>query len=336
MRTQVCITIDTEFNIAGAFADPDRRQPLGPDNVTCPVGDKEHGLGFLLETFKTHEIAATFFVETLQSSYFGDAPMGRIVNRILDAGQDVQLHVHPCWRTFRDPQWRRSLVPNSPPKDNCDTLSTAELEALIAEGVAGLVRLGAPAPVAMRTGNLRASKAVYGAMAACGLRLASNVGVALHRPTDPALALKGGRHWVEGVLELPVLTYTQLALGGRRFDRLLTTTATSFAETRALLRQARADGVATVVLLTHPFEFVKGDRLDPAAQRRNRVNQRRLQRTCAFIAAHPDEFDAVSFADAAPGWLSGAPEPAPSLRAPLLPVLARIAENKANDLIPAF
>ena len=131
-------------------------------------------------------------------------------------------------------------------------------------------------------------------------------------------------------------TYTQFALGARRFDRLLTTTATSFLETRSLLWQARAAGVPTVVLLTHPFEFVKGDRLDPSARRVNRVNQRRLQRMCEFLASHPAEFEAVSFAGAAPGWLNGGPAPAPALKAPLLPVLARIAENKANDLIPAF
>jgi hypothetical protein len=42
------------------------------------------------------------------------------------------------------------------------------------------------------------------------------------------------------VLEVPVLTYTQLAFGARSYDRLLTTTATSAAELQALLWQARA------------------------------------------------------------------------------------------------
>ena len=39
MRTQVCITIDTEFGIGGAFADPDACRPIGERNVTCEVGD---------------------------------------------------------------------------------------------------------------------------------------------------------------------------------------------------------------------------------------------------------------------------------------------------------
>ncbi|HZF43741.1 MAG TPA: hypothetical protein VEZ48_10065 [Sphingomonadaceae bacterium] len=336
MPTQVCITIDTEFSIGGAFGDPVNRRPLGPENVTCPVGSDEHGLRFLLETFAAHGVSATFFVETTQSTYFGDDPMRRLVERILEARQDVQLHVHPCWRTFRDPQWGASVSADSPPNDNCDQLAETELSELIDEGLATLRRYGVAAPVAMRTGNLRASRGVYRAMAACGLRLASNVGVGLIRPADDSLVLRGGRHWIEGVLEVPVLTYTQLEVGARSYDRLLTTTATSAAEMQALLWQARACDVPTVVILTHPFEFIKGERANPASHRVNRVNQSRLQQTCQFIADNPSDFEAVSFASAAPGWLEGAPVADPDLKAPLLSVLARMAENKANDLIPAI
>jgi hypothetical protein len=116
-------------------------------------------------------------------------------------------------------------------------------------------------------------------------------------------------------------------------ERLLTTTAASWAETEALLWRARRAQLPTVVLLTHPFEFIKGDKLDSARHRINRINQRRLRRMCAFIAANPADFEAVSFADAAPGWLRDGAVPSPALKAPLLPVLARMVENKANDLV---
>jgi hypothetical protein len=131
------------------------------------------------------------------------------------------------------------------------------------------------------------------------------------------------------VLEVPVLTYRQLGRG----DRLFTTTATSRAETESLLWAAREVGTETVVLLTHPFEFIKGDRLDPARQRRNRINQSRLERLCAFLAENDGEFESVSFARAAPAWLAAPDQPEPSLSAPLLPVIGRMVENKANDLI---
>ena len=335
MRTQICITIDTEFSIGGAFADPEARTPIGEPNVTCAVGGREQGLGFLLDTFARHGIPATFFVEALQTVWFGDAPMAAIVRRILDAGQDVQLHLHPCWTAFADPDWPRKLG-STPPDDNCDGRSEAELKALIETGIAALERWGAPRPVALRTGNLRADKAVYRAMRACGLPVASNVGVALVRPADPDLVLAGGRRRIEGVLEVPVLTYTQLRLGARRFDRLFTTTACGWAETEALLWAARDARVETLVLLTHPFEFVKGPKLDPARRVRNRINQRRMEKLCAFLATHRREFQAVSFGQAAPRWLAARDQAPPALSAPLLPVLRRIAENKANDLVRAL
>lgn len=328
MRTQVCITIDTEFSIGGAFADPDRRTPIGAANVTCEVDGREQGLGFLSQTFARYGTRATYFVETLNAHWFGDREMGAIVERILADGQDVQLHLHPCWAAFRDPDWKRT-VRRGAPDDHCDGRSEAELRDMIGAGIETLKRMGAPRPVALRTGNLRADRNVYRAMLACGLPLASNVGLALSRPADPELRLRGGRHRIEGVLEVPVLTYGP-------GERLFTTTACSAGETEALLREARRQRVETVVLLTHPFEFIKGDRLDPARQRRNRINQKRMERLCAFIAEHPDEFEAVSFGAAVDGWLAGPEAPEPRLSAPLPRVLARMIENKANDLVAAL
>ena len=325
VRTQVCITIDTEFSIGGAFAEPDLRRPIGAPNVTCEVGGREQGLGFLLETVARHGTAATFFVETMNVHWFGESEMRPIVERILAAGQDVQLHLHPCWTAFARPDWRETAA-CSTPDDNCDGRGEAELCALIRAGIATLERMGAPRPIALRTGNLRADRNVYRAMRACGLTLASNVGLGLVAPDDPALRLRGGRHRIEGVLEVPVLTYGP-------GNRLLTITGCSSTETEALLRQAHDQGAETIVLLTHPFEFIKGDRLDPARQRRNRINQQRLERLCAFLAAHPDEFESASFLAAAPVWLAAPDMSEPDLKAALPHVLRRMVENKANDLV---
>src|SRR5947209_7251871 len=93
---EVCITIDTEFSIGGNFGNPDL-PPIAAPIVLGPSGGKEHGLGFLLDNFSEFGIRATFFVEALQTAYFGDEPMGGIARRIADAGHDVQLHLHPCW-----------------------------------------------------------------------------------------------------------------------------------------------------------------------------------------------------------------------------------------------
>ena len=335
MRTEVSITIDTEFSIAGAFDDPENRQPIGEEQVLCRVAGREQGLGFLLDTFQRHGIAATFFVEALNTAYFGDQPMGGIVQRILEAGQDAQLHIHPCWDAFRDEDWAER-VRREAPSDRCDGRRVEELEQLIGLGLAAFERWGAPRPVALRTGNLRADRAVYQAMARQDLRLASNLGVAYQPPDDPSLDLAGGRHWIDGVLELPILSYTQLAMGGRRWRRMLAITASSWREIESLLWQARAAGISPVVVITHPFEFIKGPRGEADKRQPNRINQARLERLCRFIAAHPEDFTSASFGAAGPAWLEAAPQDQPDFSAPLLPVLARMVQNKANDLIPAL
>ena len=335
MRTEVSITIDTEFSIAGAFDDPANRTPVGEQQVACRIDGQEHGLGFLLETFARYGTSATFFVEALNTAYFGDGPMGGVVERILAAGQDAQLHLHPCWAFFRHDDWIER-VKRDTPSDRCDGRGLEELEELIGLGLAAFARWGAPRPIALRTGNLQADRAVYQAMARQGLRLASNLGVAYQLPADPSLDLAGGRHWIDGVLELPILSYTQLAFGSRRWRRMLAITASSGREIEALLWQARAAGISPIVVITHPFEFIKGGRADGDKRQPNRINKARLERLCRFIAEHPDDFTSASFGAAGPAWLEAAPLDQPDLTAPLLPVLGRMVENKANDLIPAL
>src|SRR5258708_38713121 len=118
-------------------------------------------------------------------------------------------------------------------------------------------------------------------MAASGLRLASNVGLAMYRADDAALRLRGGLHWIDGVLEAPVLTYTE-RVGGWHRPRLLSPLSASWPEMRALLWAARRSGLSPVVLITHPFEFIKSSDLQFPRITRNRLVQRRFAALCRF------------------------------------------------------
>jgi hypothetical protein len=88
-----------------------------------------------------------------------------------------------------------------------------------------------------------------------------------------------------------------------------------------------------MVILTHPFEYVKGD--VPGGERclPNRVNQRRLESLCRFLTENSEDYSAVSIGEAASRWTAeGSTEP-PYLQAPMLPALGTMLENKANDLL---
>ena len=181
------------------------------------------------------------------------------------------------WTWFDAPAWRARLA-DGRPNDDADGRSPAELIAWIRRGQAAFARWGLPPPVALRTGNLRADRSVYQAMAACGLSIASNVGRGLFEPRDPALRLDAGIHRIGGVLELPVLSYAEHALPGRPRAKCLTVAGASFAETRFLLERAHQAGAPAVVLLTHCHEFARGD---PAGELRpNPTSQRRLRALC--------------------------------------------------------
>jgi hypothetical protein len=335
-RTQVCITVDTEFSIAGTFAAPQERKPVAEPIVHCEVNGSEQGLGFLLQTFADFDIKATFFVEALNHCYFGDGPMRAISSRIVSSGQDVQLHVHPCWLYFRDPGWMDRLT-TTRPNDSFIGRPMGEMVELFRMGMSAFARWELPPPIAFRTGNLQADSAIYRAASEVGLKVSSSVGLGGPAPpTEPRLRISGGRRRVEDVLELPVLSYKELPMGAIERHHLLTVTGTSYREAEHLLWAARNAGISPVVLLTHPFEYAKSADSDYVRLAVNRVNQKRLVKLCKFLKRHSDDFAAVSFAEGAPRWLEAKDFDAPTLRAPLTASVGRMIENKLNDWIWSY
>lgn len=217
LKTEICITVDVEYNIAGTFWQPERFKPIGDEAVHCVVNGRENGLGFILDSLNRGGLTGTFFTEALQTTYFGDEPMGRNAQRIVAAGHDVQLHLHPCWLYFRDAAWR---VPGFVPNDSCVGRSDAELDVMMTLGLEAFARWGIARPVALRTGGFRTDAAVYRAMARAGLSLGSNLSLGVYQPPDAALQQWGGRHLLHGVLELPALSYKAPNLARRGGCRL--------------------------------------------------------------------------------------------------------------------
>ncbi len=328
MPTRVHITVDTEFNIAGAFRDPQSYQPVGPPSVYCDIDGRSEGLGYLLDTLEAHGLRATFYVETLNTCFFGDEPMGAIAREIAGRGHDVQLHLHPCWTYFEHEDWAERLA-HDPPNDDVTRRSVEELVALIERGRETFRRWGLPAPTVLRTGGLKVGLNVYQAMRRAGMGLASNIGLAIYRPREPELQLLAGCHEINGVLEFPVTTYCDFRLGGRSHYKTLTITGTSWPEMRRLLIQARDEGLSDVLVLTHPFEFVKHR---DAAYRElfvDRLNRRRLEQLCHFVQSEPG-LESVCTGEV-PARAS--PGPDRPLTVPPAQALARMLSNWTNQRI---
>lgn len=329
--TDVCITVDVEFSIGGAFRDPVRNRPISVQAAECRIAGREHGLGFILDTLGENALPATFFVEALNTAYFGLEPMGDIARRIAQAGHDVQLHLHPCWQYFQQPDWRQRLA-MAPPNDDFPGRDRDEVAALIREGLATFTAWGLPRPIALRTGGLRVDRQVYDVMGDFGLPLSSSIGIGIYSPAEPALRLMGGRHRIGRVLELPVLSYVTRLRGGRR-PRCLTIMASSTREMEALLWQARRHRVSPVVVLVHPFDFIKQRGVDYHTLTPNDVTKERLIGLCRFLRQHPDDFNAVSFRGRAERWLASSASPNARLGVPLAAEARRLIENKLNELL---
>ncbi|MBF0417642.1 MAG: polysaccharide deacetylase [Magnetococcales bacterium] len=320
---EILLTVDVEFSIHGAFTLPDAT-PLGEENVLCPdASGREQGLGRLLDILAEHRLIATFFCETLQTTWFGPEPMGRIVQKIHTAGHDAQLHLHPCWAFFHHPDWRERLR-HERPNDNCHGRTIQELTRWIRAGREQFRQWGVPQPVALRAGGLRVDRQLYRVMADLSMPLASHVGIGIFMPEEPELRQANGLHRIDGVLEVPVMSYHARLPRPTRPWRALTLTGTSWWEMRALLDQARRTPHAPVVVLIHPRDLA-GPYPDHTA---NRLHQSRLERLCRLIATHPDHYQAVPLGTGLERWLSASPIPSRTLSPPWWTQLMRILEMR--------
>lgn len=300
MKTKVCITIDTEFSIAGAFTDT-RHIPIGEQRVWCDIDGKSEGLGFILDCFSRNAITGTFFVEALQRYYFTTDPMAPIARRLHAAGHEVQLHVHPCWSMFQHDDWKERIR-KTKGVDAFFGRSEDDSYQLIKKGMAAFADWGIPAPTVFRSASLQHDETLYKAQARAGIPFSSHVGIAIFDSGDANYKMYGGRHQRHGVVECPVLTFRDWNLGGRQHLKTLTITGTSFAETRTLLERAQRAGIEQVVILTHPFEYVQCGNFRMSEMRTHRVNQRRLNQLCAYLNRERERYDVcgVGMAAAAP------------------------------------
>ena len=210
-------------------------------------------------------------------------------------------------------------------------LPDAEIDLLVSTARRVFARWGLPEPCAFRAGNLRVDRRIYAALARHGIRLSSNVGVGIHRPADPALDLTGGRHWIDGVLEVPVTSYRDLRLGRWQHWKTFTIVGTGAREAEELLARAAEIGAGSLVILTHPSEFVKRVGDGCAELRHNHLSRTRLDRLCKFLVANGRRFRVTTFAGGVNAWTRQETTAPPTLNVSLLAAARRFVENRRND-----
>jgi hypothetical protein len=278
MASRILLSVDTEL-MWGHYA-----RGLGwEENLARSFDPAGVGVPWQLDMLRAHGLKACFFVDPMPALAYGIEPVRRMVEPILAAGQEVQLHLHSFWL---------SVAEGVKEGANFElTCFDAERQRRLVETARELlVAAGAPDPIAFRSGSYAADAGTLSALRAAGIRFDSSHNGS-HHPVPSDLPLPPetvAPVELDGVIELPV-GQIEDAPGRLRHLQLC---AVSSEEMEAAFDHAVVEGHVLTTLVSHSFELASRDGLRP-----NRTLCRRFERLCAFLAERRDDLPTVHIAD---------------------------------------
>ncbi|MGB4227198.1 MAG: polysaccharide deacetylase family protein [Candidatus Dechloromonas phosphoritropha] len=311
----VHLTFDIEVWCNG-WADLDR------EFATCypryVYGHSRHGnyaLPKTLEILARHGLRGVFFVEPMFSARFGVQYLERIVRLIDDAGQEVQLHLHPEWTDEITPP----IIPDvSRKRQHLTYYSLEEQIALIRHSKGLLENVLGKSVTAFRAGSYAINRDSFAALAHNGISVDSSINrcCAISAPELVRQHGTAAPFAVEGVLTYPVTVFRD------GFGRLRPAQvgACGFHELRQALASAQDSSYPDFVIVSHNFEMLKPGRSDP-----DFVVARRFEHLCRFLAENTDELPVTGFARMAGSMPPPGGTDLP--RAGMLPTVGRVAEQ---------
>ena len=243
-----------------------------------------HGLGkgldYILDQCAKHGVRATFFVEALGATQWGTDGLRRACRMILDAGQDVQLHVHPVLADIPGFEDREDVLWKH---------DAAVQRRLIGTGLDVLRECGVPRPCAFRAGDLAADERTLDAMAAEKLYIGSNrdldLKCSIRTRLNDRFPVRNDVSRLGRIVDLPVTALRSplpFLDGPQRHFEISALSALEM--TGGLVRMSRA-GYSCATILTHPGEFFRLSRRGADAIGKN---CRRLERLMAFLKRRGD------------------------------------------------
>lgn len=232
-----------------------------------------YALPMTLRILSEHELKATFFVEPLFSARFGADKLRTIVDLIQEAGQEVQLHLHPEWCD------EAGILPgsrNAPKRPHLWQFSLSDQEALIRIGMEMLRSAGVQDMRAFRAGSFGANLNTLRALTSVGLEIDSSLNATVpqsfpdgHAQLDPFVRSA----WM-GLHSIPIGVFID-GFGRMRHAQV---GACSFRELSHAIDACTNDSWREFVLLSHGFEMLKNESAE-----RDSVVARRFRRLCAFL-----------------------------------------------------
>jgi len=280
---QVHLTYDVEI-WADGWADMHTRLPAAFRRLTYGPLPRERGaLPVNLQILRDNGLRAVFFVEPLFSFYYGLDALQEQVGLIMEAGQDVQMHIHPEWLD----ELPEEIVPRRKKTRMLHEFSQDEQVAMLEAAACRLVEAGAPRPTAFRSGNFSANADTLQALARIGVKADSSINAYFDFPYPHKHSSRQlYPSYIDGVAEYPVTLFRD----GFGRKRLMQITACSLSELVQGLTRARDQGLPAATLVSHNFELLSADR-----RREDRIVTRRFAGLCEWLGRNAEQFPTASF-----------------------------------------
>lgn len=233
-----------------------------------------------LEILIQNGLKGVFFVEPLFSARFGLEPLETLVRLIRDAGQEIQLHLHPEWTD----EALEPLIENCAAKRQHLSFYTLEEQIqLINHGKRMLQMVGSGPISGFRSGSFAVNRDSFAALDRCGIHLdfSLNRCFGVSAPDLRANNTFDAPFKVDSVSTYPVTIFKD----GFGRDRPAQVGACSFSEMRDALQSAKQAGVQDFVIVSHNFELLKQNSVQP-----DWIVVKRFEQLCAYLAANPQDF----------------------------------------------
>jgi hypothetical protein len=282
-KVNVFITIDTEHSIGGAYRDPELKPVGNEKRIFGKINGKEYGIPMMMDIAERYGIPLSFFVETLNQSYFGQSQTREVCQYIMKRGHDVQLHLHPTFLNFEE-----KIPASGKYSDNMCAYDLDFQTELIRRGKSALTDYCGRPPIAFRAGNFAANINTLRALRANGLLIDSSYTAHCNAICKD---LHNDAFGIEGIWELPITNFVENTfLRGKRF-KPLDLNSVSFAEMRSVLYQSGiGHGPANITILLHSFSFIKAKDLQYRECTVNNQAIQRFERICRYLGNHLETF----------------------------------------------
>ena len=234
-----------------------------------------------LEILNKYQLQAVFFVEPLFSYRFGIEALKEIVQLIDNAGQDIQLHLHPEWVDEINPAFLENTHKKRP---YMSQYSLEEQVILIQKGLEALAKCGIKRPTAFRAGSFACSKETLKALCINKIFIDSSInatydisGVQLNKDER----LNNQPKLIEQVLEYPITSF----IDGINKNRHWQVGAVGFAESIELIKKAKKQGLQHLILVSHNFEM-----LIPETSNTDTLVLQRFSKLCQWLSKNRQQY----------------------------------------------